>query len=189
MHGNVCAKNILLARKGLEEGAVPFVKLSDPGLSFAVLSREGIGLFHAPGWNSRWIFLPSFPASRGIWGILNTRNRSRCGKLFAFSVFFLPASSASFPSPKERVDRIPWIAPECVWDAGNLSPAADKWSFGTTLLEICFDADVPLKERAPSEVLSPLRIPNPGSSSREWLRFPMEALLFRLFSALERAFL
>uniref|UniRef100_A0A8B9FCV8 Tyrosine-protein kinase n=1 Tax=Amazona collaria TaxID=241587 RepID=A0A8B9FCV8_9PSIT len=91
VHGNVCAKNILLARKGLEEGAVPFVKLSDPGLSFAVLSRE------------------------------------------------------------ERVDRIPWIAPECVRDVANLSPAADKWSFGTTLLEICFDADVPLKERAPSE--------------------------------------
>lgn len=54
--------------------------------------------------------------------------------------------------PKERVDRIPWIAPECVQDMGNLSTAADKWSFGTTLLEICFDADVPLKERTPSEV-------------------------------------
>lgn len=38
----------------------------------------------------------------------------------------------------------------------NLSTAADKWSFGTTLLEICFDADVPLKERTPSEVPSPL---------------------------------
>ncbi|NXN46989.1 TYK2 kinase, partial [Rhinoptilus africanus] len=91
VHGNVCAKNILLARKGLEDGALPFVKLSDPGLSFTVLSRE------------------------------------------------------------ERVDRIPWIAPECVRDVGNLSTAADKWSFGTTLLEICFDADVPLKERTPSE--------------------------------------
>ncbi|NXG21531.1 TYK2 kinase, partial [Grallaria varia] len=91
VHGNVCAKNILLARRGLEEGSTPFVKLSDPGISFAVLSRE------------------------------------------------------------ERVDRIPWIAPECVRDVGNLSPAADKWSFGTTLLEICFDADVPLKERTPSE--------------------------------------
>ncbi|XP_008934835.1 PREDICTED: non-receptor tyrosine-protein kinase TYK2, partial [Merops nubicus] len=91
VHGNVCAKNILLARKGLEEGAVPFVKLSDPGVSFTVLSRE------------------------------------------------------------ERVDRIPWIAPECLRDVGNLSTAADKWSFGTTLLEICFDADVPLKERTPSE--------------------------------------
>ncbi|NWS78861.1 TYK2 kinase, partial [Crotophaga sulcirostris] len=91
VHGNVCAKNILLARKGLEEGSVPFVKLSDPGVSFTVLSRE------------------------------------------------------------ERVDRIPWIAPECVWNVGNLSPAADKWSFGTTLLEICFDGAVPLKERTPSE--------------------------------------
>ncbi|NXC06188.1 TYK2 kinase, partial [Orthonyx spaldingii] len=91
VHGNVCAKNILLARKGLEDGSVPFVKLSDPGVSFTVLSRE------------------------------------------------------------ERVDRIPWIAPECVRDVGSLTPAADKWSFGTTLLEICFDADVPLKERTPSE--------------------------------------
>ncbi|XP_075581246.1 non-receptor tyrosine-protein kinase TYK2 [Pelecanus crispus] len=91
VHGNVCAKNILLARKGLEDGSVPFVKLSDPGVSFTVLSRE------------------------------------------------------------ECVDRIPWIAPECVRDVGNLSTAADKWSFGTTLLEICFDADVPLKERTPSE--------------------------------------
>ncbi|NXH32410.1 TYK2 kinase, partial [Myiagra hebetior] len=40
VHGNVCAKNVLLARRGLEEGAGPFVKLSDPGLSFAALSRE-----------------------------------------------------------------------------------------------------------------------------------------------------
>ncbi|KAK2510431.1 hypothetical protein Q9233_017749, partial [Columba guinea] len=91
VHGNVCAKNVLLARRGLEDGAAPFAKLSDPGVSFAVLSRE------------------------------------------------------------ERVERIPWIAPECVRDVGNLSTAADKWSFGTTLLEICFDADVPLKERTPSE--------------------------------------
>ncbi|XP_037743808.1 non-receptor tyrosine-protein kinase TYK2 [Chelonia mydas] len=91
VHGNVCAKNILLARKGLEDGLLPFVKLSDPGVSFTVLSRE------------------------------------------------------------ERVDRIPWIAPECVQDVSSLSTAADKWSFGTTLLEICFDADVPLKERTPSE--------------------------------------
>ncbi|KFO79730.1 Non-receptor tyrosine-protein kinase TYK2, partial [Cuculus canorus] len=91
VHGNVCAKNILVARKGLEDGSVPFVKLSDPGVSFTVLSRE------------------------------------------------------------ERVERIPWIAPECIRDVGSLIPAADKWSFGTTLLEICFDADVPLTERTPSE--------------------------------------
>ncbi|NWI89993.1 TYK2 kinase, partial [Pitta sordida] len=106
VHGNVCAKNILLARKGLEDGSIPFVKLSDPGISFTVLSRE------------------------------------------------------------ERVDRIPWIAPECVRDVGTLSTAADKWSFGTTLLEICFDADVPLKERTPSEkerfYEKRLRLPEPS---------------------------
>uniref|UniRef100_A0A6I8P3T8 non-specific protein-tyrosine kinase n=1 Tax=Ornithorhynchus anatinus TaxID=9258 RepID=A0A6I8P3T8_ORNAN len=91
MHGNVCAKNVLLARRGLEDGLQPFIKLSDPGVSFAVLSRE------------------------------------------------------------ERVERIPWIAPECVQSGTGCSPAADKWSFGTTLLEICFDADAPLRERTPSE--------------------------------------
>ncbi|KAG8574010.1 hypothetical protein GDO81_009003 [Engystomops pustulosus] len=91
VHGNVCAKNILLARKGLEDGSSPFIKLSDPGVTFTVLSRE------------------------------------------------------------ERVDRIPWIAPECVRNVSSLSTAADKWSFGTTLLEICFNGEVPLKERTASE--------------------------------------
>ncbi|NWH74971.1 TYK2 kinase, partial [Piaya cayana] len=102
VHGNVCAKNVLLARKGLEDGSTPFVKLSDPGVSFTVLSRE------------------------------------------------------------ERVERIPWIAPECIRDVGSLSPAADKWSFGTSLLEICFDADVPLSQRTPSEVTG--LIPTPSRS-------------------------
>ncbi|CDQ98375.1 unnamed protein product [Oncorhynchus mykiss] len=41
VHGNVCAKNILVARRGLEEGTFPFVKLSDPGIALNVLSREG----------------------------------------------------------------------------------------------------------------------------------------------------
>lgn len=91
VHGNVCANNILLARKGLEDGSSPFIKLSDPGVTFTVLSRE------------------------------------------------------------ERVDRIPWISPECVRNVSTLSTAADKWSFGTTLLEICFNGEVPLKERTPPE--------------------------------------
>ncbi|KAE8619823.1 hypothetical protein XENTR_v10009988 [Xenopus tropicalis] len=91
VHGNVCAKNILLARKGLEENSSPFIKLSDPGVTFTVLSRE------------------------------------------------------------ERVERIPWIAPECVRNISSLSTTADKWSFGTTLLEICFNGEVPLKERTPPE--------------------------------------
>jgi hypothetical protein len=41
VHGNVCAKNILVARRGLEHQTTPFVKLSDPGIALNVLSREG----------------------------------------------------------------------------------------------------------------------------------------------------
>lgn len=92
VHGFVCAKNILLARDGLgtdEEG--PFIKLSDPGISITVLTRE------------------------------------------------------------ECVHRIPWIAPECVKTPSALSVAADKWGFGTTLWEICYDGGVPLKEKKLTE--------------------------------------
>ncbi|CDQ73623.1 unnamed protein product [Oncorhynchus mykiss] len=84
VHGNVCAKNILVARRGLEEGTFPFIKLSDPGIALNVLSRE------------------------------------------------------------ERVERIPWIAPECVPSGAPFSSAADQWSFGATLLEICNNGDLPM---------------------------------------------
>uniref|UniRef100_A0A673Y9Z1 Tyrosine-protein kinase n=1 Tax=Salmo trutta TaxID=8032 RepID=A0A673Y9Z1_SALTR len=84
VHGNVCAKNILVARRGLEEGTFPFVKLSDPGIALNVLSRE------------------------------------------------------------ERVERIPWIAPECVPSSAPFGSAADQWSFGATLLEICNNGDLPM---------------------------------------------
>ncbi|XP_070817879.1 tyrosine-protein kinase JAK1 [Chaetodon trifascialis] len=92
VHGFVCAKNILLARDGLDadEGG-PFIKLSDPGIPMTVLSRE------------------------------------------------------------ECVHRIPWIAPECVKSVSSLSVAADKWGFGTTLWEICYDGEVPLKEKKLTE--------------------------------------
>ncbi|KAJ8270270.1 hypothetical protein GJAV_G00112360 [Gymnothorax javanicus] len=52
---------------------------------------------------------------------------------------------------KECVARIPWIAPECVRNTKNLSVAADKWSFGTTLWEICYDGEVPLKDKKLAE--------------------------------------
>lgn len=48
--------------------------------------------------------------------------------------------------------RIPWIAPECVRNTKDLSVAADKWSFGTTLWEICYDGEVPLKDKKLAEV-------------------------------------
>uniref|UniRef100_A0A672N1I7 Tyrosine-protein kinase n=1 Tax=Sinocyclocheilus grahami TaxID=75366 RepID=A0A672N1I7_SINGR len=49
------------------------------------------------------------------------------------------------------VDRIPWIAPECVQDTANLSIAADKWGFGTTLWEICYNGEIPLKDKKLTE--------------------------------------
>uniref|UniRef100_A0A8C2EPN4 Tyrosine-protein kinase n=1 Tax=Cyprinus carpio TaxID=7962 RepID=A0A8C2EPN4_CYPCA len=84
VHGNVCGKNILVVRNGLEEGTSPFVKLSDPGISLLALSRA------------------------------------------------------------ERVERIPWIAPECIADGARVGSAADQWSFGATLLEICNNGDLPI---------------------------------------------
>lgn len=42
------------------------------------------------------------------------------------------------------VERIPWVPPECIEDSTNLSLAADKWSFGTTLWEICSGGEKPL---------------------------------------------
>ncbi|KAL2101546.1 hypothetical protein ACEWY4_003307 [Coilia grayii] len=91
VHGNVCAKNILVVRRGLEEDTSPFIKLSDPGISLTALSRQ------------------------------------------------------------ERVERIPWIAPECVTCASPLRSAADQWSFGTTLLEICNNGDLPMSTSSPNE--------------------------------------
>ncbi|XP_037848131.1 non-receptor tyrosine-protein kinase TYK2 isoform X4 [Chlorocebus sabaeus] len=92
VHGNVCGRNILLARLGLAEGTSPFIKLSDPGVGLGALSRE------------------------------------------------------------ERVERIPWMAPECLSGGPNsLSIAMDKWGFGATLLEICFDGEAPLQSRSSSE--------------------------------------
>lgn len=52
----------------------------------------------------------------------------------------------------ECVHRIPWIAPECVKNVSALGVAADKWGFGTTLWEICYDGEVPLKEKKLTEV-------------------------------------
>ncbi|XP_062388819.1 non-receptor tyrosine-protein kinase TYK2 [Sardina pilchardus] len=91
VHGNVCAKNILVVRRGLEEGTSPFIKLSDPGISLTALTRQ------------------------------------------------------------ERVERIPWIAPECVPPGAALGHAADQWSFGTTLLEICNNGDLPMSTSSPHE--------------------------------------
>lgn len=41
-HGNICAKNLLLARTGdSSPGCSPFIKLSDPGINLAILGKNG----------------------------------------------------------------------------------------------------------------------------------------------------
>lgn len=45
------------------------------------------------------------------------------------------------------------MPPECLSGGANsLSTGADKWGFGATLLEICFNGEAPLQDRSPSEV-------------------------------------
>lgn len=90
-HGNVCAKNILLERRGLEPETSPIVKLSDPGIALNALSRE------------------------------------------------------------ERVERIPWIAPECIETGATSGSSADQWGFGVTLLEICNNGNIPMSSWKSSE--------------------------------------
>nr|XP_046248263.1 tyrosine-protein kinase JAK2 [Scatophagus argus]XP_046248264.1 tyrosine-protein kinase JAK2 [Scatophagus argus] len=43
VHGNICAKNLLLAREGdPSQGSSPFIKLSDPGISVVMLEKNVI---------------------------------------------------------------------------------------------------------------------------------------------------
>lgn len=55
IHGNVCAKNILLIRENdWRAGNPPFIKLSDPGISITVLPRESEWLSLSPDCNARY---------------------------------------------------------------------------------------------------------------------------------------
>lgn len=44
------------------------------------------------------------------------------------------------------------MSPECIGDPANLSLAADKWSFGATLWEICSGGEKPLATLDSSKV-------------------------------------
>lgn len=52
----------------------------------------------------------------------------------------------------ERIERIPWIAPECVDSGVVVHSATDQWSFGATLLEICNNGELPMSGCSLSEV-------------------------------------
>lgn len=111
----MCAKNVLLIREDdWRAGNPPFIKLSDPGISITVLPKESECRFHC---------VPS------------SFHQTDHDFQFCVCFFFLLTV---------LVERIPWVPPECVTDPANLSLAADKWSFGTTLWEICSGGEKPL---------------------------------------------
>ncbi|NXG52888.1 JAK3 kinase, partial [Psilopogon haemacephalus] len=93
-HGNVSAKKVLLTRVGdVGSASLPFIKLSDPGVSVTILAKEML------------------------------------------------------------VERIPWVAPECLSDPKSLALPADKWSFGATLWEIFSGGNMPLSLLEPHKKL------------------------------------
>ncbi|XP_066490961.1 tyrosine-protein kinase JAK3 isoform X2 [Tiliqua scincoides] len=90
-HGNVSAKKVLLAREGdAASGRLPFIKLSDPGVSITTFAKDLL------------------------------------------------------------IDRIPWVAPECLDNPKNLTLESDKWSFGATLWEIFNGGNMPMSVVEPA---------------------------------------
>ncbi|NWI84898.1 JAK3 kinase, partial [Pitta sordida] len=76
-----------------------------------------------------------------------------------------PGVSVTVLAPDMLVQRIPWVAPECVSDPKSLALPADKWGFGATLWEIFSGGIMPLSLVEPQKKLdfyqSRLQLPAP----------------------------
>ncbi|MGH0184222.1 UNVERIFIED_CONTAM: hypothetical protein FKN15_014492 [Acipenser sinensis] len=146
IHGNICAKNLLLAREGdTATGSPPFIKLSDPGISTAILDREAV---------------EEMEDKNIIHGNICAKNLllAREGDTATGSPPFIklsdPGISTAILDREVVLDRIPWVAPELVLvDSDRLALESDKWSFGTTLWEIFNGGEVPLLGREPQQKL------------------------------------
>ncbi|NXF13716.1 JAK3 kinase, partial [Smithornis capensis] len=64
-----------------------------------------------------------------------------------------PGVSVTLLAPDMLVQRIPWVAPECVSDPKSLALPADKWGFGATLWEIFSGGTMPLSLLEPHKKL------------------------------------
>ncbi|XP_041336860.1 tyrosine-protein kinase JAK3 [Pyrgilauda ruficollis] len=64
-----------------------------------------------------------------------------------------PGVSVTVLAQDMLVERIPWVAPECVSDPGSLALPADKWGFGATLWEIFSGGNMPLSLLEPQKKL------------------------------------
>ncbi|XP_063311167.1 tyrosine-protein kinase JAK2 [Pelobates fuscus] len=76
--------------------------------------------------------------------ILLVREEDRKAGNPAFIKLSDPGISITVLPREILLERIPWIAPECIENSKNLNIASDKWSFGATLWEICSGGDKPL---------------------------------------------
>ncbi|XP_061870833.1 tyrosine-protein kinase JAK3 isoform X5 [Colius striatus] len=76
-----------------------------------------------------------------------------------------PGVSVTILGKDMLVDRIPWVAPECLRDPKSLALPADKWSFGVTLWEIFSGGNMPVSLLEPQKKLdfykSSLQLPAP----------------------------
>uniref|UniRef100_A0A8C4UL83 Tyrosine-protein kinase n=1 Tax=Falco tinnunculus TaxID=100819 RepID=A0A8C4UL83_FALTI len=76
-----------------------------------------------------------------------------------------PGVSITVLAKDMLVERIPWVAPECLSDPKSLALPADKWSFGATLWEIFSGGNMPVSLLEPQKKLdfyqSCLQLPAP----------------------------
>ncbi|XP_068276529.1 tyrosine-protein kinase JAK3 [Nyctibius grandis] len=76
-----------------------------------------------------------------------------------------PGVSVTVLAKEMLVERIPWVAPECLSDPKSLALPADKWSFGATLWEIFSGGNMPVSLLEPQKKLdfyqSRLQLPAP----------------------------
>ncbi|XP_054661692.1 tyrosine-protein kinase JAK3 isoform X1 [Grus americana] len=76
-----------------------------------------------------------------------------------------PGVSVTILAKEMLVERIPWVAPECLSDPKSLALPADKWSFGATLWEIFSGGNMPLSLLEPQKKLdfyqNSLQLPAP----------------------------
>ncbi|NXE11857.1 JAK3 kinase, partial [Lophotis ruficrista] len=76
-----------------------------------------------------------------------------------------PGVSVTVLAKEMLVERIPWVAPECVNDPKSLALPADKWSFGATLWEIFSGGNMPVSLLEPQKKLdfyqNSLQLPAP----------------------------
>lgn len=64
-----------------------------------------------------------------------------------------PGVSLAMLAKEMLIDRIPWVAPECISDPKTLALQADKWSFGATLWEIFSGGTMPTSNLQPRQKL------------------------------------